>query len=100
MIDVIVVIGTFDMSPAERAGFVAQRADQIALSRSEDGCLDYAPSLDAYDPGRVRLIERWTTSEALAAHVAAIQERGGPPSTIRLIAREVTIVEGEVRSFE
>lgn len=98
MTDVIVVIGTFDMSPADRTEFVGQRASQVEISRTEDGCLDYALSLDAYDPGRVRLIERWTTPEALAAHVEAIRQRGGPPSTVPVLARDVTIFEGEVRS--
>ena len=98
VVSVIVVIGTFDMAPADREEFVAQRADQVAVSLAEDGCLDYALSLDAYDPGRVRLIERWTEQAALTAHVEAIRQRGGPPATIEVVSRNVTILEGEVRS--
>ena len=96
--DVIVVIGTFDMAPADRAEFVAQRANQVAISLTEDGCLDYALSLDAFDPGRVRLVERWIDQDALTAHVEAIRRRGGLPATITLHSRDITIIEGDVRS--
>jgi quinol monooxygenase YgiN len=98
VICVIVVIGTFDVAPADRAEFVAQRADQVAVSLNEDGCLDYALSLDAFDPGRVRLIERWTSQDALTAHIDAVRRRGGPPATIEMLSRTVTVIEGDVRS--
>lgn len=95
---VIVVIGTFDVAPADRGEFIAARAAQVETSLGEDGCLDYALSLDAYDPGRVRLVERWTDADALAAHVKAIHERGGVPATVAVISRDVTVIEGDVRS--
>ena len=98
MIPVIVVIATFDMSPADRAEFVTQRAGQTERSLSEQGCLEYTLNLDAFDPGRVRLLERWVDADALAAHVQAIQDRGGPPATIEVLRRDVIVFEGDIRS--
>ena len=94
----ILVVATFDMSPADRARFIAQRAEQVERSRQEDGCLEYALCLDAFDSGRVRLIERWRDPDALAAHVSAVAATGGPPAGVSVNARRVMVVEGEVRS--
>jgi quinol monooxygenase YgiN len=95
---VLVVIATFDMAPEDRGRFVADRTSQVGESLAEDGCAEYALALDAFDPGRVRLVERWRDAEALAAHVAAIQRRGGPPAGVAVTARKVTVIEGEVTS--
>ena len=34
----------------------------------EDGCEDYSFSVELADPGAIRVVERWTTKEALSAH--------------------------------
>lgn len=83
------------MAPADRDQFLADRREQTQTARGEQGCLDYAFSLDAYDAGRVRLIERWTDSAALGAHLAALKNGGGSKVTVPLTNREFMIVEGE-----
>ncbi|MBV9488085.1 MAG: antibiotic biosynthesis monooxygenase [Frankiaceae bacterium] len=83
------------MAPADRDQFVADRYEQVQHAREEAGCLDYAFSLDAYDAGRVRLIERWIDSASLDAHIAALQAEGGPKPTVALTGREFVVVEGD-----
>lgn len=43
----------------------------VLASRAEDGCIDYAYAFDVIDPLLVRVSERWTTRDALAAHLAS-----------------------------
>ena len=56
----------------ERAGdFEKVRAAasaQIAASRAEGGCIDYTYALDVLDPQIMRVLERWTSWDALDAH--------------------------------
>ena len=37
-------------------------------TRKEAGCITYAFSVDVTDPGKLRVIERWESTDALAAH--------------------------------
>ena len=37
-------------------------------TRKEPGCLAYAFAVDINDPTRVRIMERWESSDALSAH--------------------------------
>src|SRR4051812_28833952 len=41
------------------------------ISQDEPGCRTYAMSADALNPGRIRVFEWWSSSEALDAHLAA-----------------------------
>jgi len=41
-----------------------------AASRAEDGCREYAFSIDLEDPGVLRITECWDSMEALRAHFA------------------------------
>ena len=75
----VIVGGTFEVEPSQREQFIAGRLDLIRTSRSEDGCLEYTFAADPIDPGRVVLFERWTSQEALDAHIAAL--RAGPRSS-------------------
>jgi quinol monooxygenase YgiN len=95
---VILVLATFDMAPSDRAEFIVQRTIQVAETLAEDGCLEYALNLDAFEPGRVRLVERWRDSDALAGHVAAIQRKGGPPSGVTVTGRRIMVIDGEITS--
>lgn len=49
---------------AMRAAIIAMQAASLA----EDGCEDYNFALELADPGVIRITERWTSREALAAH--------------------------------
>jgi quinol monooxygenase YgiN len=86
----VVVLGTFDVDPADREAFMASRAAQVTASRAEAGNLEYAFSADALDPGRVRLTELWASETEFQAHVARISaERGpdGPVEVVPIVAR-------------
>jgi quinol monooxygenase YgiN len=69
---VIIVGGRFEMDPAERDAFLADRHEMMRRSRGEDGCLEYTFAADPLEPGRVILFERWGSQAALDAHLAAI----------------------------
>jgi quinol monooxygenase YgiN len=82
----LVVAGTMEIDPEQRAAFLAGREQAVMAVRTEPGCLDYVFSADAYDPALVRLFERWENKEALAAHLAAMStggQSGGGPSPVR-----------------
>jgi quinol monooxygenase YgiN len=72
----VIVMGTFEVDPARREEFLAERAERMRSSRAEPGCLEYTFSADPLDPGRVVLAERWASQAALDAHLGA----PAPPS--------------------
>jgi quinol monooxygenase YgiN len=69
----IIVLGTYEVDAAERDRFLETKAPQVASTRTERGCVDYAFSADPGDPTRVRLVERWESMDDLAAHVAGLR---------------------------
>jgi quinol monooxygenase YgiN len=64
----IVVTGLFRMPVENRAEAVAAMERVVTATRAETGCLDYAYAEDVLEPGLFRVIERWESREALAAH--------------------------------
>ncbi len=87
---VIIVGGRFEMDPAERDAFLAERYEMMLRSRGEDGCLEYTFAPDPIEPDRVILFERWESQAALDAHLAAIS------STTTVTPRSATITLYEV----
>jgi quinol monooxygenase YgiN len=75
---VIIVSGTFEVDPARRDEFLAERHERMRSSRAEAGCLEYTFSADPLDAGRVLLFERWATQAALDQHLA------GPPMDVHV----------------
>jgi len=71
----VIVGGAFTVEPSQRDEFLAGRQDAMRASRAEPGCLEYTLSADPIDPGRIVLFERWSSQEALDAHLAAARER-------------------------
>jgi quinol monooxygenase YgiN len=69
---VIIVGGRYEVDPAQRDAFLAERHELMRTSRGEDGCLEYTFAADPLEPGRVILFERWESQGALDAHLAAI----------------------------
>jgi quinol monooxygenase YgiN len=90
---VIIVAGYFVVDPAERDQFLRSRADVMRASRTEAGCITYAFTPDALDPGRVLLFERWESKAALADHLTALRQRPRP-------AGGVEVRESEVLQYE
>lgn len=86
----IVVGGTFEVNPAEREAFIAERVSMIRRSRAEPGCEEYTFAADPVEPGRVVLFERWTDQAALDAHLGAL--RSDPPSPAPAITATSTTI--------
>jgi quinol monooxygenase YgiN len=88
----VIVQGTFELDPADRAGFLAGREAMMRTSRAEDGCLEYVFAADPLDDGRVVLSERWESQAHLDAHLARL--RSEPPddtATASPLSRSITI---------
>jgi quinol monooxygenase YgiN len=71
----VIVGGEFEVDPAQRDAFIAEREAMMRTSRAEDGCLEYTFAADPLTADRVILFERWQSQEALDAHLAAISAR-------------------------
>ena len=69
----VIVGGSFQVEPARRDEFIAERHGVMRRSRAEDGCLEYTMAADPLEAGRVVLYERWASQAALDAHLAAMQ---------------------------
>jgi len=67
----ILVMGTVRVSPDAIEVLRPAMAAQVAASRAEDGCIDYAYGLDVLEPGLIRVSEAWTSRAALDAHLAS-----------------------------
>jgi quinol monooxygenase YgiN len=77
----IIVAGTLDLEPSQRADFLAGQHDTQLATRTEPGCLEYAFSADSVDPGRVRLFEVWASQEHLDQHLAAARSNAAARDT-------------------
>ncbi len=64
----IIVAGSVRVDPAKREAARAIMEKTITASRAEDGCIDYAYSVDVLDPGLVRVWEVWRDRETLQRH--------------------------------
>jgi quinol monooxygenase YgiN len=83
---VIIVGGTFQVDPAQRDAFLAERNEMMRVSRGEDGCLEYTFAADPLEPGRVILFERWESQAALDRHLEAVST-----TTTTITPRSATI---------
>jgi quinol monooxygenase YgiN len=78
----VIVSGVFELKPTDRDAFLAGRADAMARSRAEEGCLEYVFAADPIDSARVVLYERWASQAALDAHMTGMRNwprPEGPP---------------------
>ena len=64
----IVVEGTARIPAGKWPTARAAMEPMIRASRAEDGCIDYAYSVDMLDPDRLRVIELWRNIDALKQH--------------------------------
>jgi quinol monooxygenase YgiN len=74
------VIATIELNPGTREAFLAEFRKIVPLVRAEDGCIEYGPTTDAatdlerqarLGADTVVVVEKWTTLDALKAHLAA-----------------------------
>ncbi len=95
----IVVTGEFRLPVDARAEAIAAMARVVAATRAEAGCLEYAYAEDVLEPGLFRVVERWESREALAAHFAAphMKQWQRERAELGLTGRRVTafVVDGE-----
>jgi quinol monooxygenase YgiN len=89
----VIVVGVFEVEPADRDTFLSGKLAQVTASRAEHGCIDYTYSADAADPSAVRLLERWETRADLEAHVAALRASPSPGSGVPSRMVEVEVYE-------
>ncbi len=85
----VIVIGTFQVDPAEREAFIANRIPVMKHSRAENGCITYAFTADPIEPDVVVLTERWTDRAALDAHIAGLAAAPQPAATPKQLSRSI-----------
>jgi quinol monooxygenase YgiN len=91
----VIVLGSFQVEPSERAAFLANRDALTVHSRAEDGCITYAFTADNIDPTVVVLTERWTNREALDAHLAGLATAPQPAPVPAALTREIMIYQAD-----
>ncbi len=72
----IVVVGSFTARPGREREAADAFVALMEPTHQEDGCILYALHQGADDPRRLAFVERWSSREALEAHLASphIQE--------------------------
>jgi quinol monooxygenase YgiN len=95
----VIVMGSFEMDPAERQEFLSSREPMMRTSRAEAGCEEYTFAADPLDPRRAVLTERWESQGHLDAHLAALDAGGSRPTTVTPSSSSIVIypVAGEHR---
>lgn len=63
----VIVTGHLNVEPSEREDYLAGCVSAIEAARKAPGCLDFAVSADLVDAGRVNVVERWESQEAVEA---------------------------------
>ncbi len=61
----IIVAGSLSVEPSGREAYLDGCREVVAVARQAVGCLDYALSADLLEPGRINVLERWESGEAL-----------------------------------
>ncbi len=67
----IIVAGTITIGPDDLEAVRAAGADMMVATRQEEGCVEYAFSVDLADPSIVHVFEIWESQAALEAHFVA-----------------------------
>jgi quinol monooxygenase YgiN len=98
----IVVIGHLQIPPEKMDQAKVAIASVVTATLKEPGCLLYAFSQDALEPGTIRITEKWESWDALKAHAAMphLAAWRAALKEIGLRGREVTAYEaGETRAL-
>ena len=91
----IIVTGTVRLDPARREAARDIMERMITASRAEDGCIEYAYSVDVLDTRLIRVHEVWRDREALQAHFRTphLQEWREAWPTFGITERKLQLVE-------
>lgn len=97
----IVVQGSFRISPSMVEVIRPAMKTMIEASRAEEGCIEYSYALDMIDPGLIRVLERWRDREALEAHLRTVHiaEWRAQCSALAVSERELTGYETRDEGF-
>lgn len=66
----ILIAGTVHLPAGDREKALAETADLVAETRTQDGCEHYVWTADPTSDTRLYVFEKWSSTEALAAHLA------------------------------
>ncbi len=64
----IMIVVEFEVKPQHTAAFIALMKDHAALSRAEDGCLQFDVMQAQDNPNHVFFVEAWRDQAALDVH--------------------------------
>jgi quinol monooxygenase YgiN len=71
----VVVVATVEVLPGREDEALALAEELVTVTHDEAGCLAYAVHRDLDAPGRLVLVERWTSPVALEAHLLSPHAR-------------------------
>jgi len=88
----IVVLGSFRIPPSMIDVIRPAMEAMIKGSIAEQGCIEYTYALDVFDPGLVRVLEKWRDRTALEAHLRTVHiaEWRAQCSALAISERELT----------
>jgi len=66
----VLIAGTVQIPAGDREKALAESADLVAETRTQQGCLHYVWSADPTSATRVYVYENWASVDDLAAHLA------------------------------
>lgn len=89
----VIVLGSFDVAPADREAFISGAQPHAAASRGDQGCVEFTIAADSADPGRVIYVEMWDTQADLDAHGQAGARRALPPSPVAAVGRQFMVYD-------
>lgn len=87
----IIVLGHIRAGAGEGERLRGLLVDHMAATNAEDGCEFYNFAYDAGDPDLIRVSERWTSAEALAAHGVADHQKAFGKSFGGFDIKEVSV---------
>jgi quinol monooxygenase YgiN len=61
----VIVSGHLIVAAEDREAYLASCVAVVEAGRRAPGCLDFALSPDVLDPGRINILERWETRDAV-----------------------------------
>lgn len=64
----LVIAGTFTFDATQTEAAKAAAATMMAATHEEEGCIEYAFSIDVADPSVMHVFEAWESEEHLQAH--------------------------------
>lgn len=67
----LLIEGWLKLASGEFDKVADQARAMVSATNAEEGCLHYSFSRDIADPDLIRISERWSSQEALGAHMAS-----------------------------